>query len=104
MGKPDEEAVCNNSNNETLESVIAQRLSRRGFLGSGIAAAAVSLSGISALLSSVPSARANNEALLGFTGIPVSSADTVVVPPGYTAKVLIAWGDPVSDGPAFKQD
>ena len=36
--------------------------------------------------------------------IPVSSADTVVVPPGYTAKVLIAWGDPVSGGPAFKPD
>jgi secreted PhoX family phosphatase len=27
-----------------------------------------------------------------------------VVPPGYTAEVLIAWGDPVSNGPAFKQD
>ena len=23
---------------------------------------------------------------------------------GYTAEVLIAWGDPVSDGPAFKPD
>ena len=26
------------------------------------------------------------------------------MPDGYTAKVLIAWGDPVSDGPAFKPD
>ena len=106
MGKPDEDSVCNNSNNESLESVIERRLSRRGFLGGGLAAAAVaSLSGVGALLSSVPTARANgNGPLLGFTGIPVSSADAVVVPPGYTAKVLIAWGDPVSDGPAFKQD
>ena len=41
---------------------------------------------------------------IGFTSIPPSSADTVVVAPGYTARVLIAWGDPVSDGPAYKQD
>jgi uncharacterized protein len=34
----------------------------------------------------------------------VSNADTVVVPLGYTAEVLIAWGDPVSNGPKFKQD
>ena len=30
--------------------------------------------------------------------------DKVVVPKGYTAQVLVAWGDPVSNGPAFKQD
>ncbi|MGH8243884.1 MAG: PhoX family protein, partial [Steroidobacteraceae bacterium] len=44
------------------------------------------------------------DAELGFTGIPISTADTVVVPEGYTARVLIAWGDPLSNGPAFKQD
>jgi hypothetical protein len=27
-----------------------------------------------------------------------------VVPPCYTAQVLYAWGDPISDGPAFKLD
>jgi hypothetical protein len=42
--------------------------------------------------------------LLGFQGIPTSDADTVVVPPGYTAEVLIAWGDPVANGPEFAPD
>ena len=36
--------------------------------------------------------------------MPVSTADTLVVPPGYVAEVLYAWGDPISDGPAFKPD
>jgi secreted PhoX family phosphatase len=31
-------------------------------------------------------------------------ADTVVVPAGYTAEVLYAWGDPISAGPGFKPD
>jgi secreted PhoX family phosphatase len=81
-------------------------MSRRGFLGSGLAAAAaLSLGGVSALLKAVP-ASANTIAgpLVRFQGIPMSDADTVVVPPGYTAEVLIAWGDPVSNGPAFAQD
>ncbi|MDH4245888.1 MAG: PhoX family phosphatase, partial [Nitrospira sp.] len=41
---------------------------------------------------------------LGFDAVPISAIDEVVVPNGYTAEVLIAWGDPVSNGPLFKQD
>ena len=42
---------------------------------------------------------------LGFTAVSTSEADEVVVPEGYTAQVLIPWGDPVSpDGPPFKFD
>ena len=40
----------------------------------------------------------------GFRPIAISTADTVVVPDGYEAYVLYAWGDPVSDGAAFKHD
>ena len=102
------DTICNTSSNETFQEVVDARLSRRDFLGGGLAtAAAVSAGGIGALISAVPvSAKGGHwrDPLLGFMGIPVSSADTVEVPPGYTAKVLIAWGDPVSWGPAFKPD
>ncbi|MGH9900727.1 MAG: PhoX family protein, partial [Pyrinomonadaceae bacterium] len=106
MANTDDDNVSNLSDNETFEEVVAARVSRRGFLGGGLAAAAaLSFGGVGALLKAVPaSVSKRGGALLGFEGIPVSSADAVVVPQGYTAKVLIAWGDPVSEGPAFRQD
>ena len=102
------DTVCNSSGNETFQEVVQTRLSRRDFIGGSLAAAATAslAGGVGSLLSAVPlSAKSwHHFPLLGFQGIPVSSADTVEVPPGYTAKVLIAWGDPVSNGPAFKPD
>jgi secreted PhoX family phosphatase len=45
---------------------------------------------------------------LGFTGVPVSSADALVVPPEYEAQVLYRWGDATgiagSAAPAFSAD
>ena len=44
---------------------------------------------------------------LGFRGVPPSTADAVVVPEGYVAEVLAAWGDPVGIAgalPAFRDD
>jgi uncharacterized protein len=102
----DKDDVCNRSGNQTLQDVIQARISRRGFLGSGLAtAASLSLGGIGALLKAVPAtAKTHKGPLIGFQSVAVSTADTVVVPQGYTAEVLIAWGDPVSNGPEFKQD
>ena len=102
----DDDFGRNTSDNETFEQVVEARLSRRGFLGGTLGTVAVaSLSSVGALLQAVPvsakSKKNGNLPLLGFAGIPVSSLDTVVLPEGYTAEVLIAWGDPVSDGPAF---
>lgn len=43
--------------------------------------------------------------LMGFNSVPISKADTVVVPPGYAYDVVSAWGDPVVKGAAdFKSD
>ena len=78
----------------TFSDVLQAHLSRRRLLTSGLAAAGLGWLG--------PAAWAGGP--LGFTGVPVSTADTLVVPPGYLAEILYAWGDPISDGPAFKPD
>ncbi len=44
---------------------------------------------------------------LGFTPVPVSTSDTLVVPAEYVAEVLYRWGDPVGStagAPLFKPD
>ena len=45
---------------------------------------------------------------LGFTGVPVSSADTLMVPPEYEVQVLYRWGDATgiagSAAPTFSAD
>ncbi len=85
-------------------------------MAAAAATAVATLGGVGSLLSAVPAEAhgpANGQTygksrprppLLGFTGIPTSTEDRVIVPAGYTAEVLIAWGDPVSDGPEFKDD
>ncbi len=78
----------------SFSDVLQARLSRRSLLTAGLSAAGLGWLG--------PAAWAGGP--LGFTGVPVSTADTLVVPPGYVAEVLYAWGDPISDGPAFKPD
>jgi hypothetical protein len=106
MRKDFEEEICNESGNESFRDVVDARLSRRKFLTGGLTAMAVaSVGDVGALLRAVPSTTVSAATpLLGFTSVAVSAADEVVVPNGYTARVLVAWGDPVSDGPAFKLD
>ena len=45
--------------------------------------------------------------LLGFKAIPAVATDTLVVPPGYVAQALAAWGEPVGiagNMPAWRED
>jgi secreted PhoX family phosphatase len=111
MSAIDDDAMSNHSSNETFDQVIEARLSRRTVLGGTAAAAAIAAVGLDPLMRAVPASAAPATAahrrarpLLGFDGIAVSAADEVVVPDGYTAEVLISWGDPVSKGPAFESD
>lgn len=108
MSVVDDNIISNPTNNKSFEEVVAERMSRRGFVGGMLAAGAVaSLGGVESVLAAVPAktkAGSTASSLLGFSAIPVSESDTLVVPPGYTADVLIRWGEPVSDGPAFAND
>lgn len=89
---------------DDLARVLAHRSGRRRVLKLGTAGMAalplVSLFGCS-------SGAARGEPLLGFKGIASSAEDKLVVPEGYIAQVLYAWGDATgiqSDGPAFQWD
>jgi uncharacterized protein len=86
----------------TFDEVLAARLSRRAVLRGALGSAALTFLGGRA--GGVRSGAAQATALIGFTAVATSKADTVQVPPGYVWDVVLAWGDPVSDGPEFRAD
>ncbi len=98
--------VSNPSGDTTLHELIALAATRRQFLRAGIAGAVVALPGAS-LLAGCASESLGSGPMLGFAAIPPSTADRVVVPPGYRTHVLYRWGDPVgaaAGSPEFKPD
>lgn len=78
--------------------------SRRGFLRAGATvSAATFLGGFSSTISANKVAQTSK--LIGFKTVPASTADKVIVPEGYTIRLLMSWGDPMFPGaPAFKDD
>lgn len=102
MERPDHDVPCdddapvNPSANPTFQSILAARLSRRGFLAGGAA-------GLAALAAGRLAPRgAEAQAPLPFTPVVGSTEDKLILPPGYTHSVLVRWGDPIfPDGAAF---
>lgn len=98
---PDYEPECNPSSNRPFASVLEARLARRGVLKGGLAAAmttlfgGVALSGCNSSSSDGSDPVGGSTRLLGFEPVPVGEADTIVVPEGYSARVIGAWGDPI---------
>ncbi|MEY4674896.1 MAG: hypothetical protein RL148_2680 [Planctomycetota bacterium] len=103
----------NPSNNPRLEELVEQRVDRRSLLGGALGLTAAQFLGAGLLASRTAHARAaatggetseTNEQLT-FTEVPPSSADTIVVPPGYTWSVLVPWGTPLfANSAAFRED
>ena len=63
--------------------------------------------GVAMLVGSHSLVHAQSAKLMGFTSVPVSNKDALVVPPEYDAQVLLRWGDPIGaleGSPMFKAD
>jgi hypothetical protein len=96
-----DEVPSNHSANPTMYDVIEARASRRGFLVGGLATLATGLFG-GGLSTRAALAQTTASGLLGFTPVPLSKEDTVVVPEGYKVQILAPWGTPLTaDAPAY---
>lgn len=106
----DENAGCNPSPDGTLLELIGRGVSRRSILRGGLVAAGSVAAGCTAELDGNSNDVAQSgESLalrprIGFASVPPSTADEVVVPPGYSASVVYALGGPISKGPEFAPD
>jgi secreted PhoX family phosphatase len=92
--------VCNTSNNDHFQQVLKRSLhnpSRRNMIRGGFGLAALStLAMLPGCASLIPAAAAGKTTALGFPAIDKSLLDNVILPPGYSYKVLHASGDPLN--------
>jgi len=111
----------NRSNNRSFADVLQVNLSRRGLLQGGVGLAVGSALGLSnadalarafdtsgiekALLANGHLGSAEIKSIVnrpGFAAVPVTRANSITVPPGYTARVMFRWGEPIAqNGPAY---
>lgn len=113
MGKPilkTDDSILNTSINQAMSDVLTQHVQRRQVLKGG---AVLGMSGVLSqawtplACAAAPTTIAKGIQALGFKSVGLSTEDRVIVPEGYRAEVLYAWGDPVgikNKMPAFKAD
>ena len=90
---------------ESLWNIIDRRLDRREFIQGAAATAAMAAAG-PAFGESLPAPEAPSPSTLGFEEVPGGIDERVHVPPGYEARVVVGWGDPIlgDDGPFDPDD
>jgi secreted PhoX family phosphatase len=97
----------NRSINPSFHDILQLRLSRRDALKGAASLAVAGAFPLSMSLTACATGGLKRTGMLGFSRVPLSMADNVRVPDGYTATVLLSWGDPIghsSGSPAFKHD
>ncbi|MES2208224.1 MAG: PhoX family phosphatase [Pseudomonadota bacterium] len=104
--------TSNRSANLSLSELLEKRVSRRSFLMGATSLSATWLTNFFPAAKSqassvvLPPAKKKITAL-NFESVPFSVTDQVIVPEGYNAQLLYAWGDPVGvpgNNPPFKND
>ncbi|BDU36957.1 PhoX family protein [Vibrio nigripulchritudo] len=87
-----------------FNNFIEAALSRRRFLKATGAAGTVGFFAATPLSQAVAKAASAPSYKMSFNAITISTADTIEVPQGYQADVLVSWGDPIfKNAPAFSQ-
>lgn len=100
-----EDEGINPSTNTPFAEVLNARLSRRDTLRAGLGLSSVAFASPLALTACGEGGRLEGQPRLGFTSIAPFKGDAVRVPEGYSARVLYAFGDPLTSSvPAFKND
>ncbi|EGK73320.1 hypothetical protein METUNv1_00498 [Methyloversatilis universalis FAM5] len=103
MLHPDNDQTINPSGNESIRDVMEQFTGRRNFMKGSLATATLATLGgfsLESLAGGYPGYAGSPAPTgsIGFTGVPanvVPMTDGITVPAGYTARVLIAWGDAI---------
>jgi len=96
----------NHSGTDSFAAVVERRITRRDALRRlGVSMPLLALTPrllADAASPATPAFGSNSPGSLGFRPIGLSQADEVVVPQGYTAQVVVSWGDPLTTAaPAF---
>lgn len=103
-----EDSNCSSNPSIHDISLPSRRTVLRGSLGalaSNFLAPLSAVGGVAALTACATTG--GSSPLLGFKSVPLSTADLVIVPEGYSVQVIAPWGDPVGmsgEDHAFKDD
>ncbi|MFN3629291.1 MAG: PhoX family protein [Casimicrobiaceae bacterium] len=105
----DDDGVSNPSSNLSLDQVVEHAVAanprRRALLKAGLGVSTLPFFTGLAACGSDSDPVTFTEKMLGFEAVPVSTADTVIVPAGYIATPIVPWGEPINDrAPAWKSD
>ena len=91
----DDETPLNPTSNPTFRTILAARLSRRGFIA-GAGAGLATLAATRLVLRDAAEA----QGVGSFTPVKASNEDKLLLPSGYKHSVLLRWGDPIFLGAA----